>query len=146
MRQVLAIFSVVALGVITGAAAGGARDDTYLPSDAERARWTMSDMRTLAIALAAYHIDRKAYPGGASLADAIAAVEPIYVRKAPTRDAWGTPFRYLPAADGSGYMIVSAGADRVFEESPWDRPGESDDFADDVVLRDDRLIRTWQYR
>ena len=41
----------------------------YQPSDAERARWTMSDFRTVATAAAAYKVDHDAYPVAGSMAE-----------------------------------------------------------------------------
>src|SRR5262249_43971771 len=82
------------------------------PTYAQRARWPMSDMRSLATAIEAYAIDHKAYPVGSSLAAILGTIEPIYISKAPTRDAWGHDFLYT-CKDGQAYSIVSTGADGV---------------------------------
>ena len=126
----------------------GGHNDSELstPTDAERARWTMADMRTLAIALGAYHLDNSAFPAGETLKDAIPKFEPTYVRKAPVRDAWGTPFKFTSTPDGSGYTLISAGANRRFDESSWSAEGENEEYGEDAVIRNGDFLRTWAYR
>ena len=150
MKRISIILSVAALLAVLGPGPqlhAGASDGTaYIPTDAERARWTMADMRTLAIALAAYHQDNGKYPAGATLDQAISSVEPIYVRHAPRKDAWGTGFRYISDKDLSGFTLVSAGADGAFDEKTWTEDKTSEDFSDDAVVRNTDFIRNWVYR
>ncbi|HEX4823729.1 MAG TPA: type II secretion system protein GspG [Candidatus Polarisedimenticolaceae bacterium] len=116
-----------------------------IPTDAERARWTMDDMRTLATAIEAYAVDHKTYPVGSSLAAIVATIEPIYVSKAPTRDAWGHDFLYT-CKDGQAYTIVSTGADGVADPASWSRPAKLDAFTEDAVLTSGKMDRSWAYR
>jgi hypothetical protein len=150
MKRVSIILSVAALLAVLGPGpqlhAGASGGSAYVPTDAERARLTMADMRTLAITLAAYHQDNGKYPAGATLDAMISSVEPIYVRHAPRHDAWGTPFRYVPDEDLSGFTLVSAGADGVFDEKTWSQEKTSENFADDAVVRNTDFIRKWAYR
>lgn len=120
--------------------------EPYVPTDAERARWTMADMRTLAIALSAFHTDNGRYPDGETLQAAIPDIEPSYVRKAPSRDAWGTPFKYVPDPGGSGYLLVSAGADLAFDASTWSTETKAASFGEDAVVRTGDFTRVWVYR
>jgi TonB family protein len=54
-------------------------------------------------------------------------------------DAWGTPLRVTITDDG-GYRIVSAGADRTFDETSWTRAA-SPDFAEDFIYENGKLTR-----
>jgi len=132
--------SILALGILLAAPLA-----TSPPTDAERARWTMSDMRTLATAIEAYAIDHESYPVGTSLAAIVGTIEPIYVSKAPTRDAWGHDYLYT-CKDGQSYTIVSTGADGIAEPASWSRPAKLDAFTEDAVLTTGRMDRTWPYR
>jgi len=77
-----------------------------------RQRATMSDMRTLANALAMYAMDARLYP----TTMAMTALEPILVpfitHTFPTRDAWKNLYNY--ASDGlTYYTFESYGADGI---------------------------------
>lgn len=54
-------------------------------------------------------------------------------------DAWGTPLRITVSADGK-YRIVSAGADKTFDEASWNRPPRAD-LAEDIVYENGKLTR-----
>lgn len=145
--RILTLVAVVSIcGAATVSPAREGEPARYVPTDAERARWTMSDLRTLGIALEAFRTDNGRYPTAATLEEAIAAIEPIYVRKAPASDAWGTPLRYIAVQGGAGYLIASAGSDARFEESSWTAEGEAASYDGDAVLKDGRLTRGWAYR
>jgi hypothetical protein len=106
----------------------------------------MSDMRSIATALEAYAKDRDSYPSGASFSVIIASIQPNYIRKAPTRDAWGHDFYYAAGPDGQSYTLVSAGADGVARSETWATAGGLDNFNDDAVLASGAFARTWPYR
>lgn len=53
------------------------------PSDAERARWTMSDMRSWAMALEEYRIDNGTFPVDTALSAVRDRIQPAY--SAPPR-------------------------------------------------------------
>jgi type II secretory pathway pseudopilin PulG len=127
--------------LLAGAAAPGA----YVPSDAERARWTMSDMKSLATAIEAYASDNNAYPAADSIDGLISAIQPMYMRKAHAHDAWGRPFLYVPSADRQSYRLVSAGADGRTDRESWDKPGPLSTFEDDAVLTAGALTRPWPF-
>lgn len=55
-----------------------------------------------------------------------------------SKDAWGTPLRI--SIEGDQYRIVSAGADKAFDESSWGRAPRID-FAEDIVLENGEVTR-----
>jgi len=112
-------------------------------TDAERARWTMADMRSLATAIEAYAIDHKVYPEGASLDAIVAAIQPAYIRTAPTRDAWGHAFVYRRGDGGESYTLVSVGSDGVAQPETWATTSERAAFDEDAVFASGQLIRAW---
>jgi hypothetical protein len=116
------------------------------PTDAEKARWTMSDMRTLATAIEAYAIDHKTYPAGTTLSAVLAKLEPIYIRKAPSRDAWGHDFLYQCGQDGVSYMLVSVGSDGLADPATWASAGPLTEFDQDAVFSTGQFVRPWPFR
>ena len=116
------------------------------PTDAERAGWTLGDMRTLATAIEAYAVDHNEYPKAASLDQVVPLIQPVYIRRAPVRDAWGNPFVYASSADGKTFRLVSPGSDHTTDPSTWDIPGELSSYAADAVLDSGQLRRGWMYR
>ena len=73
---------------------------------------TLQDIRVIATAVEARATDTNEYPK-VTYDELVPLVQPVYVRKAPLVDPWGTPYWYV--ADGRNYRFVSAGADRTFE-------------------------------
>lgn len=117
-------------------------ENTYAPSDAERARWTIGDMHSWAICFGAYQKDHNAFPVTATLPQIAALFQPVYIRVLPLRDAWGTP--YLVVSDGTHFRVISAGADREFDRTTWDTPARNLDFGADAVVSDS-VHRTWKF-
>lgn len=66
----------------------------------------------------------------------IAALEPLlkpnYTLNLPLRDGWDTPFRYVRTGEHS-FRIISAGADRQFDEKSWSARAETKQLSDDAV-------------
>ena len=119
--------------------------EPYSPTDAERARWTMQDMKSWMIVFEAYKADHKEYPHVTTLEEARAIGEPIYIRVAPMHDAWGHPYRV--EADGATFRIVSAGADGVFQ-SDVSQKGPMKSYNDDAVGTNEGkwLVRYWELK
>jgi hypothetical protein len=124
----------------------GAAANDYRPTDAERARWTMSDMKSMATAIEAYAIDHKAYPAAGTLEALIPLIQPSYMRRAHATDAWGRAYVYSPGADGQSYRLVSAGADGKTDPGSWGTAGPLENFNDDAVLDSGSLTRPWPFR
>ncbi|SRR5712691_6244928 len=117
----------------------------YIPTDAERARWTMHDMQSWKIVFEAYKLDHNEYPQVKTLEEARAIGEPRYIRHAPMNDAWGNTYRI--EADGKSYRIVSAGADGVFQ-TDISAGGVLQSFNDDAVATETGkwLFRSWEMK
>lgn len=117
----------------------------YQATDAERARWTMGDFRTIATAANAYKVDHKTFPVGSSMEELQKLVQPVYVKSLPLHDAWGNAYRY--SSDGKTMTIVSAGADGKFSESSWTTPAKwMPSFDEDAVWTDGGFVRNWEYK
>jgi hypothetical protein len=138
------LITIIALIIATGATPLFAADP-YVPSDQERARWTMDDMNDLRTALAAYATDHREYPNAKTIEEVSAALEPKYIAHRPMHDAWGHPYRYEVDGKG-GYRLVSAGADGVFQPDTWNENGRTKDLnADAVATKESEwLQRSWQ--
>lgn len=123
-----------------------AADAPYVPTDAERARWTLQDMRSWKIALDAYNMDNKSYPAAGSLKEAAAAVEGKYINAVPMHDAWGNAYVYEQTE--SGFRVVSSGADGRFDRKSWATAGQLDSLdADAVVTNEEKFwLRSWKFR
>ena len=120
--------------------------DSYYPTDAERARWTMQDMMSWKTVFEAYKTDHNAYPVVSTVEEARAAGEPIYIKHAPMNDAWGRPYRI--ESDGKTYKIVSAGADGIFKPETWTTGGTVSSFDDDAVVTNEGRwwFRKWEFK
>lgn len=118
----------------------------YVPTDAERARWTMHDMMSWKIVFDAYRLDHKEYPHVSTLEEARAIGEPIYIKAAPMHDAWGNPYRI--EADGKTFRIVSAGADGKFDPPTWSVPANALPYDADAVMTNEGrwLFRSWEVK
>lgn len=117
----------------------------YVPTDAERARWTMHDMKSWMIVFDAYKADHNEFPHVTTPEQARAIAEPVYIRKAPLTDAWGRPYRI--EADGKTFRIVSAGADGIFQ-TDLSQTGKLSSFDDDAVATNEGkwLVRSWEFK
>ncbi|MFA6957694.1 MAG: type II secretion system protein GspG [Thermoanaerobaculia bacterium] len=137
------VFLVASIVLTAGLAA---EESVYVPTNAERARWTMGDMRSWATALGAYHQDNGAYPAANSIDTLKPSVEPMYIRIAPLTDAWGTAYKVVSTKDG--FRIISAGADRKFDDATWGlASNELPSWSDDAVIDQSgmRFFRSWKY-
>ena len=104
---------------------------------------TMADMRTVATALEAYGTDheREEYPPGAIVEELRPHLQPAYVKAVPAIDGWATPLRYMPLAD-HGYVIVSAGKDKIFQSEPDQyTPGTTNHFDCDIVFANGSFVQ-----
>jgi hypothetical protein len=122
---VLPMLALVALPDKPGSAAGVAPANKTRTAQVSKQKNTMGDMKLFATGLEAYHTDNKHYPEGASIAQAMKALVPVYLspaaEKALSRDRWGHEYHYLAwqenpkAAGPDHYMLVSAGQDGKFD-------------------------------
>jgi general secretion pathway protein G len=114
-----------------------------------RQRRTLADMRSIATAVESFAIDNDVYPlqgGGLRTLDGSRPdVEPLYIRTLPLEDGWGNPYLYW--SDSLTYVLVSAGADGVFEPrwrelAPLEaiQPGPTKDPNADVVFANGQFV------
>src|SRR5262245_62711074 len=72
---------------------------------------TMADARAVGTAAEAFAVDNNRYPAGGSPVTVITTdLEPIYIKKLPTKDGWGTTYDYRVAPNTSNaqeYTIQS---------------------------------------
>lgn len=136
----IAGFAFAILAIAVGAHSA---DAPYVPTDAERARWTLQDMRSWKIALEAYKIDHDSFPDAKTLEEAVAVIEGPYIRQAPRHDAWGRAFIFERV--GEGFRIVSAGSDGIFQKESWSEPARGLSHVEDAVITDEGKFwfRSW---
>jgi hypothetical protein len=142
-RFIPAVAALSIVGCTLWASTGSAE---YAPTDAERARWTMSDMRSLATAIEAYAGGHQGYPPSATFAEVVVLVQPNYMKKAPAHDAWGHAFVYVVGPDRQSYRLVSAGSDGKTDPSSWGTAGVLSSFEEDAVLDSGSVVRPWPFR
>jgi general secretion pathway protein G len=111
---------------------------------------TMADMKSLAVAIEAYHVDNSVYPQAACSAgtytaigpmldtDSFSNLSPTYVSQVPARDGWGNFYRYQVNAAQSDYNVRSLGRDGAPDAlTCWTTTNFNDDilFSDGVFLQ-----------
>lgn len=105
---------------------------------------TMSDLRTLAVAVEARATDTEDYPKVMTLEELEKLITPTYIRDMPEADSWGTPYLYV--SDGISYRFVSAGADKRFEWTarqldPTAQPRAMESLDADIIFQDGQFIQ-----
>jgi type II secretory pathway pseudopilin PulG len=59
-------------------------------------------------------------------------------------DSWQTPWRIVLDQKGAGYRVISAGADRRFDEKEWSKPSVSSDPREDLVYENGHFARSFR--
>jgi hypothetical protein len=84
---------------------------------------TMADIKALAVAIEAYHVDNSGYPSAACASglftnsgsflatDSFTNLSPTYIATPPVRDGWGSFMLYNVDASGVNYNVRSLGRD-----------------------------------
>jgi hypothetical protein len=139
MKKTLIALALIVLPIALVAA-------DYVPTDMERARWTMQDMNSWRICFAAYKTSHGKYPEVKSAEEAKAAFQPVYIAHLPMIDAWGHP--YAVESSANAYQVVSAGADGKFDRATWSKGGVLESFNDDAVASQEGrwLFRHWSLK
>jgi type II secretion system protein G len=107
-----------------------------------RQKRTMADMRAIGTAVEAFAVDNNNYPDdGSPVTNITAAVEPRYIKKLPTEDAWGSAFQYVSSPDSAAqvYTISSAGKNTAFESDLW--KGATTNFNNDIVFSQGSFVQ-----
>lgn len=139
----IAVAGLVVIAII-GILAAIAIPNLLTAMQRSRQKRTMADMRTIATALEAYGLDheQEEYPPGEYAASLAPHLQPKYLKVLPQVDGWSTGIRYSPLPN-RGYVIVSAGADKTFEESPpgQDTKRETSNFDCDIVFSNGEFVQ-----
>ncbi|MGN6186095.1 MAG: type IV pilin protein [Thermoanaerobaculia bacterium] len=113
-----------------------------------RQKRTMADMRTIATGWEARATDVNQYnaagiswpaPSTAISASLKGSLEPTYVKKVPTFDGWNKEFQVGIAT--SSYSIISAGADKTFQEANnTGTVATTNDFDCDILFSEGNFV------
>jgi hypothetical protein len=112
-------------------------------AEGDRARDSLDDIRSIAVACEGFSTHTRRYPGptdGWVVVDELAVfLEPIYIATLPRTDAWDHPFLYW--SDGSSYRILSTGGDGQMDRD-WSSVSEPVRSAPhgDIVFGDGRVL------
>ena len=99
---------LIVLAVI-GIIAGIAMVNLMAAMDRAKQRATMADMRTIAVGVETYHIDKGFLPTAPDMVSLRSVLIPYQASVVPVVDRWGHYFSY--SQDGSNYTIESFGRD-----------------------------------
>ena len=111
---------------------------------------TMGDMRALATAIEAYHVDNGAFPSaacaagvfstaGSALGDtSFTLLTPTYITQSPKRDGWGEFLLYNVDAGRANYNIRSHGRDKSADGATC---GTTTDFNDDILYSNGTFLQ-----
>jgi len=106
---------------------------------------TMADIKALAAATEAYHVDNSVYPqaacnpgnftsiGSGLQSDSFTNLTPTYIGQAPLRDGWGAFFRYSLDAAEVNYNVRSLGRNSAPNALVC---GTTTNFNDDILFSD----------
>jgi len=115
-------------------------------SDRRKQEVSMAEIRSIGTATEVFAVDNDVYPGPTAGVATVEVVrdqlEPVYIMKLPTIDAWGNP--YLFWSDGGHYVIISLGSDGVEDvaydatDSPTSglKGGAAGRYESDIVFSD----------
>jgi type II secretion system protein G len=110
-----------------------------------RQKRTMADIKALAAAIEAYHVDSSVYPiaacapghyttpGGFLSTDSFTNLTPTYIAQPPVTDGWSHFLRYRLDAGQVNYNIRSLGRDGALDPLVC---GTTTNFNDDILFAD----------
>jgi general secretion pathway protein G len=131
-------FSLVELLIVVaiiGTLATMAIPRFFAAMQSSKQKATMTDLRSVAVAVEAYNTDVGLYPKlGTTTAFNL---EPV-VGRIPKADAWSNLFRY-DCLDGKTYSLYSMGADHTIN-GPWVY-GPTRRFVDDIVISNGSFVQ-----
>jgi general secretion pathway protein G len=98
---------------------------------------TMSNIRSIGIAIETYQSDLGYPPKQASFGDIAGtvqgALQPTYIKLLPTEDSWQSSIKYVCPGNDS-YTIRSFGKDRIYDAN--ETPGTTTRYDNDIVFCD----------
>ena len=111
------IIGIIIIGIIAAIAI----PNLIVANQGVKQKKTMSDMRSMAIAIEMYQVDFRFYPICRDLDELGDVLVPEYTQMIPTVDGWGNLFEYELKGEGEGYCLISFGKNGVrdtFEPYP----------------------------
>jgi hypothetical protein len=97
-------------------------------------------MRAIGTAVEAFAVDHQSYPpGNSTVLNINQYLEPLYIKKTPTKDTWGNFFLYNSSDDGQSYTITSYGKDHK-PDLPGHYRGIITRFANDITFSQGNFI------
>ncbi|HEY1435059.1 MAG TPA: prepilin-type N-terminal cleavage/methylation domain-containing protein, partial [Thermoanaerobaculia bacterium] len=115
-----------------------------------RQKRTMADIKALAVAIEAYHVDNSQYPaaacnggnytttGTALTTDSFTNLTPTYIAAPPKTDGWGTFLVYGLDAAQVNYNVRSLGRNQVADATVC---GTTTNFNDDILFSDGAFLQ-----
>ena len=101
---------------------------------------TMCDIRAVGTTLESYSKDHGRYPAADSIEDLAPFVEPTYIRRLPTQDAWRD--RFWVWCDASSYTILSHGkcCEPDYEDLSNYPPGPTSHYTNDILFSNGEFV------
>ena len=111
---------------------------------------TMADIKALAAAIEAYHVDNSVYPqaacnpgnftsiGSGLQSDSFTNLTPTYIAQPPKTDGWGNFMNYALSASSDQYSIRSYGRDNTGATPVC---GTTTNFNDDIIYADGTFVQ-----
>jgi general secretion pathway protein G len=107
--------------------------------DKSKQKRTMSDARTIGVAVEAYATDTAGYPQNAgSWASLKTYIDPYFIKSPPDADGWSNTWDAATTATGSNYTIASFGKDGIAGTRTG---GMTTDFICDIVFSQGRFFQ-----
>jgi general secretion pathway protein G len=126
---------VAILGIVSSIAIAGLLNAL----DKGKQKRSMADLRSIAEATEAYHIDQGVYPKGVVLwSDFRSYVSPFFIREPPNGDGWEHTWIVVTDGNGTSYSLVSLGKDGV--QGSW-IGGMTGSFDCDIVFVDGQFFQ-----
>ena len=103
--------------------------------DRGKQKRTMADIRSVGTAVESYSIDNNNYPkAGTTYATLTTNIEPLYIRKAPTKDGWNQALQVDVDTNGTTYTLCSPAKNGGTTDCGGSSGGASTSFEDDITF------------
>ncbi|PYT11308.1 MAG: hypothetical protein DMF51_15845 [Acidobacteria bacterium] len=107
--------------------------------DKSKQKKTMSDVRTIGVAVEAYATDASNYPNGVvGWANLKAIIDPYFIKSPPDTDGWNNIWDASTTVGGTNYTVASYGRDGTASARGG---GPTTDFNCDIVFSQGRFFQ-----
>jgi len=107
--------------------------------DKAKQKKTMSDARSIGVAVEAYATDTAKYPMNAGSWAALKLyVDPYFIKAPPDADGWSNGWDAATTAAGDNYTVASTGKDGIVGARPG---GATQNFNSDIVFSQGRFFQ-----